>query len=82
MMISIIEENLQEKAIIIIAGEKMYGITKECLPRETFESLFPGLTFKKWECIPRVNLLANKDIVALLEQKKIGTVNCSVRRLN
>jgi hypothetical protein len=80
--IEIIAEQPQEKVVVLNVNGVTYAVTKECLPKETFQSLFPDLILKKWECIPRVNLLANNDIAALLEQKKIGTVNCCVRRLN
>jgi len=81
-MCKLVKENADRKAIILELGEKKYAITKECMPKEEFEKIFPDETFVRWDHIQRSNIIKNRDVFNLVKKKRIGTINCNVRMLN
>ena len=81
-MCEIIAENAKRKAIVLQLDGIVYAVTKECLPKEEFKLLFPNSKDINWQHVKRHELLKNPEVFELVKKKKIGTINCDVRRLN
>jgi len=81
-MCKIIDEQKKEKAVVLELQGVLFGVTKRCMPKEEFQNIFPEQEIKNWECVPRNQILENPDVFSIIDSKKIGTINCNVRRLN
>lgn len=81
-MCKIISERTDKKAVVLELDGKKFAVTKECMPKEKFDEIFPSNEFVNWKFIRRDDILCNQDVIDILKKKRIGIINCSVRQLN
>jgi len=80
--VSIISSSMEKKATIVSVNGNIFGITKDCMPREEFIGIFKDETISNCQFVAREKVIKPRGIKEHLHKLSRSATNWNVRRLN